>query len=244
MNSEFYVGYLPKAPAALARTLRAVVIALGIVGAAVAGVLVFGQSPFGASTFEYGQYREYEGFLEEWPYPALVTAEGRFLLVGAGKFGVAAAAKGMEGSVVRLKGSLIRRASDTALEVLPGSLQVKVAAIPSSIHRISDLGRVTLMGEIVDSKCYLGVMNPGHGKVHRDCAARCISGGIPPAFLVRDASGQSRVLLLTGSDGRPIGREALDFVAEPVEISGQLVRTGTALILKAEPRDFRRARGE
>jgi hypothetical protein len=29
---------------------------------------------------------------------------------------------------------------------------------------------MTLTGEIVDSKCYLGVMNPGQGKVHRDCA--------------------------------------------------------------------------
>ena len=38
------------------------------------------------------------------------------------------------------------------------------------IHLASavDFGEVTLAGEIVDSKCYLGVMNPGNGKVHRD----------------------------------------------------------------------------
>lgn len=240
MSSEFYVGYQPKAPAPLARIVRAAVVALGVIGSGVALALVFGQSPFAANTFEYAQYRDYEGVLEDWPYPALVTADARFLLVGAGKFGVAAATKGMEGSVVRLKGSLIRRDSDTALEVLPGSLQVKLAAVPSSIRRVSDLGRVTLTGEIVDSKCYLGVMNPGNGKVHRDCAARCISGGIPPAFLVRDASGDSRVLLLTGSDGRPLQHEALEFVAEPVEISGQLIRRGSTLILQAEPKDYRR----
>lgn len=240
MSSEFYVGYQPKAPSSLARIVRAAVVALGVIGSGIALVLIFAQSPFAASTFEYGKYHDYEGVLEEWPYPALVTADARFLLVGAGKFGVAAATRGMEGSVVRLKGSLIRRELDTALEVLPGSLQVRPAAVPSSIRRLSELGRVTLTGEIVDSKCYLGVMNPGQGKVHRDCAARCISGGIPPAFLVRDASGESRVLLLTGSNGRPLHREALEFVAEPVEISGQLVRSGSTLILQAEPKDFRR----
>jgi len=237
---EFYVGYSPKAPASLSRLIRAVVAALGVVASAIALVLVFGQTPFAASAFEYGQYRDYEGVLEEWPYPALVTADSRFLLVGSGKFGVAAAVKGMEGSVVHLKGSLIRRGPDMALEVLPGSLQMKLTAARAPARSTSDLGRVTLVGEIVDSKCYLGVMNPGNGKVHRDCAARCISGGIPPAFLVRDSSGESRVLLLTGADGRSLHQEVLDFVAEPVQISGQLVRAGSALILKAEPRDFHR----
>jgi hypothetical protein len=51
-----------------------------------------------------------------------------------------------------------------------------------------------LRGEIVDTKCYLGVMTPGEDKVHRGCAVRCISRGVPPAFLVRDASADSRIL--------------------------------------------------
>ena len=70
---EFYVGYLPKAPASLARTVIRVVAALGILGSLVAVLLVFGQSPFAASAFEYGQFREYDGVIEEWPYPALAT---------------------------------------------------------------------------------------------------------------------------------------------------------------------------
>jgi hypothetical protein len=92
----------------------------------------------------------------------------------------------------------------------------------------------------VDTKCHLGVMNPGQGKVHRECAVRCISGGAPPGFLVRDANGETRLLLLTGADGRALGREVLDFVAEPVTIRGQLVKLGTTLILKSEPRNFHR----
>jgi hypothetical protein len=93
---------------------------------------------------------------------------------------------------------------------------------------------VTLAGEIVDSKCYLGVMNPGNGKVHRDCAARCISGGIPAAFVVKDAAGVSKTLVLSNA-----GR-LLEFVAEPVEISGRLFRSNGMLKLRADPGSIRR----
>jgi len=126
------------------------------------------------------------------------------------------------------------------LEVLPASLkETSALPIPPPVKPIS-LGTVRLRGEIVDSKCYLGVMNPGNGKVHRDCAVRCISGGAPPVFVARDASGETQVLLLVGSDGRALNREVLSFVAEPVEISGEVVRSGSNLILKADPSRFRR----
>jgi hypothetical protein len=97
-----------------------------------------------------------------------------------------------------------------------------------------DLGPVTLIGEIVDSKCYLGVMNPGQGKVHRDCAARCISGGIPPIFITTSGHEQ---LLLVGLDGRAPGRDALrEFIAEPIQIEGQLLETGSTRFLKIDPK--------
>jgi hypothetical protein len=73
------------------------------------------------------------------------------------------------------------------------------------------------------------VMNPGSGKVHRDCAARCISGGAPPAFLVRDASGRTSTLMLAN-----FRRELLEHVAEPVELRGRLARSAGRLILHLE----------
>ena len=76
---------------------------------------------------------------------------------------------------------------------------------------------------------------PGAGKVHRDCAARCISGGIPPAFIGKDASGVVKPILLTGTD-----RRILDFVAEPVEVTGRLRRSGGMLTLETEPAEIRR----
>jgi hypothetical protein len=72
-------------------------------------------------------------------------------------------------------------------------------------------------------------MNPGNGKVHRDCAVRCLSGGLPPALLVRDASGAPRTVLI--GNWR---RELLDHVAEPVVLRGRLARSAGRLILYQE----------
>jgi hypothetical protein len=109
------------------------------------------------------------------------------------------------------------------------------------------LGRQRLRGEIVDSKCFYGVMKPSTGKAHRDCAVRCISGGAPPAFVVRapeSATGEPAekivVLLLVGADGRSIAAEVLELVAEPVEIVGEVARVGDRLVLSADPAAIRR----
>ena len=118
------------------------------------------------------------------------------------------------------------------VEVEPGSI-VPENDLPSSQEVTRDLGSVTLIGEIVDSKCYLGVMNPGQGKVHRDCAARCISGGIPPIFVTADGRDQ---MLLVGLDGRAVGRDGLrEFIAEPIQVRGELLQRGSSRLLKIDP---------
>ena len=240
MNDDFYVGYFPKAPAGLGRIVARIAAGILLAGLITGGLLIFGQTPFATSKFEYGEYRDYAGVIEEWPYPILVTDNASFLLVAPGKHGLSDAVKGLQGKHVQLKGSLIERTPDRMIEVVPASIAADAQRSQVASQRIVDLGPVTLRGEIVDTKCYLGVMNPGEHKVHRDCAVRCISGGVPPAFLARDASGESRILLLVGDDGRALSKEVLPFVAEPLEISGVLVRTGSTLTLKADPARFRR----
>ena len=94
---------------------------------------------------------------------------------------------------------------------------------------------VQVRGEIVDSKCFLGVMVPGSGKTHKDCASLCLRGGIPPALYVRDQSGQSSVLLLTGTSGEPIGARALQVVGEAIDMTGTLQRQGGWLVLRTDP---------
>jgi hypothetical protein len=192
----------------------------------------------------------------------------QYLLVGSGKH--SADVDAFAGQSVRLRGSLIIRDRLRMLEIIPGSIINEIPSKPrdnpakamplsdeSSITTsllttevgnrekeasLSDerLGQFTLRGEIVDSKCYLGVMNPGHKKPHRECAVRCISGGVPPLFLARDTHGQEIVLQLADAAGEPLSQAILDFVAEPIEITGQVWRTGKWLTLRAAPQTYQR----
>jgi hypothetical protein len=107
------------------------------------------------------------------------------------------------------------------------------SAVPAQPSR-TDLGRFTLTGEIVDAKCWLGVMNPGEGKTHLDCAVRCVSGGLPPMLVVRDSAGTERHLLLTDASGAPVGRSILPLVGRPVSVTGTVVREGELLFLRTD----------
>lgn len=240
-NEEFYIGYAPRPPRRIARTISRAVVGLNALAAAVALVLVFAQRPFARSTFEFQQYREVTGEMELKPYPALLVVRpggkeySRYLLVAPGKHGADAEVRSFAGEAVQLRGSLIYRDGQTMVELVPGSVQA-LRKEPAAVS-FATLGEVTLTGEIVDSKCFLGVMNPGRTKVHRDCAARCISGGIPPAFVTADG-----FYLLVGGDGRAVQHEVLDWVGETIEVTGTVLRSGETLILRAEPTSFRRIR--
>jgi len=244
--NDFYVGYLPKAPTALAHFVRKVVIALGLIAITAALVLVVGQMPFANSAFEYGKLRSFEGVVEARPFPTLLVARpgdvgqhekySRYLLVAPGKHGADDLVASFDGKQVRLQGQLIYRDSRTMVEITPGSITV-LNDPPADQEPAHDLGLVSLTGEIVDSKCYLGVMNPGQGKVHRDCAARCLSGGIPPIFVTADGRQQ---FLLVGLDGLALGREALrEFIAEPITIRGDLFQLGDSRLLKIDAQTLR-----
>jgi len=77
-------------------------------------------------------------------------------------------------------------------------------------------------------------MNPGEGKVHRDCAARCLSGGIPPALVTLDADGIHRIVLLTGEDGKPLPKQAyLARVGQPVSVRGRVWESRGLYYLRA-----------
>jgi hypothetical protein len=86
-----------------------------------------------------------------------------------------------------------------------------------------DFGELRLKGEIVDAKCYMGVMNPGSGHVHRDCAVRCLSGGLPAMFV----SGEKKMLL----EGFNL-KENLRRVGVPIELKGKLRKEGEWLVLR------------
>jgi hypothetical protein len=102
------------------------------------------------------------------------------------------------------------------------------------------MGPLTLDGEVIDPKCALGVMNPGTSKPHRACAARCLSGGLPPMLLVRDSAGGTRYYFLVGRKGQALHEQLLPMAGEPVRIAGVLSHRGPALYLAADPEQYQR----
>ncbi len=141
---------------------------------------------------------------------------------------------------MRLDGTLVYRNGQTLVEVVPGTAAALEADSPPPLPASEDLGMTYVEGEIVGSKCYLGVMNPGSGPAHRACARLCIQGGIPPLLQVRRDDGNTEGLVLVSSDGGPVGDELLPLVAEPVGVTGHLVRIGSSTFLQADAIDFRR----
>jgi hypothetical protein len=255
MNDEFYIGWEAKAPLGIGSRVRRAVLLLLALAVAFPVLLAVAQRTIGVSVFEWGNLKDFSGVFQSQPYPHLLvprpgagtgpSAFSSYYLVRPFKFGLDPAMAGpLDGKFVALRGTLIYRGNQTMIEVADGTLkpaadngaQVARALAIQSV----DLGRQTLTGEIVDSKCFLGVMNPGQLEPHRACAIRCISGGIPPVLLVRQQDGPALYLLLVSADGHPVNQQVLDLVAEPVEITGDVVRQGDLLILRADPATYRR----
>src|SRR5688572_8867129 len=213
------------------------------------------QRLIGTATFEWGNVKEFSGILRTGPYPHLVLpAEGTnhnvlaAPLVAPFKFGVKhEAICGFDGQRVTLRATRIHRDAQLMLEVEPDSVKTSDASdsvTPAEATSLVSLGRQTIRGEIVDSKCWMGVMNPGVLTPHRACAVRCVSGGIPSMLLVRREKAPPLNLLLVSTNDQPVNAAVLDFIAEPVEISGEVVRHGELLTFRIDPTAIRRLRAE
>ena len=252
MNDDFYIGWEAKATSGIGKFARRVVglLLIGAIGFALAFAVA--QHSIGGSVFEWGTVKQFSGILKLQPYPHLLVPRAgtqlaqhtfsTYYLVAPFKHGLDREQySALDGKTVSLQGTLIYRGNQSMVEALPNSVKVadKQLASMTGTETIP-LGRQTLVGEIVDSKCFLGVMNPGQLLPHRACAIRCISGGIPPVLLVRNAEGCANYLLLVSADGKPVNQEVLEFVAEPVQITGEVERQGELFILRADPRTILR----
>ena len=249
---DFYVGYLPNTPTGTRKLLFRSVIFLGISFALAGGILFAGQQGFSKSVFEFGALTEISGVVHLQPVPHLSVKPSPeqsklgnrvILLVGFGKFGakgdlLAASARlntPIDGQEVTLRGTLIYRDGKTLLELTENDeaiLNISSEARPQKAA-LTELGPSNLTGEILDAKCYFGVMKPGSGKPHRSCAIRCISGGVPPVILVDNPTSfdaHKEYVILVGPNGEMINDRVLDFVAEPVRLCGELQQLGDWLV--------------
>ncbi len=244
MAAEFYIGYLDKAPSGVASHIKKVVVGLVVLTLFLAWLLASQQQGFASSTYQYAVVSEITGILSNSPVPAVKvyqgTAHGKPIiqsipLVQFGKIGGQNLTKAWEehlGSWVTIKGHLIYYDGKALLEVTDAG-HIEPASPPKGYAEftLADLhyDQTTFIGEIVDAKCYFGVMKPGHGKPHRACAIRCISGGIPAVLKVRDKLDRVNYHLISMKEGN--GSDLASRIGEAVEIQGALIQSGDWSIL-------------
>ncbi len=263
-ESQFFVGYLPTPRPLVAFLAVVTVVALGLgIGAGIA--IVLAQQDHGAGRFLPGQ-QTLRGIVQTDPYPVLRMPGSTVVLAGLGKRGVQSRAARLAGKPVQLGGAFPGRGAGAAgradkpvqlggrflgrdagaanLLQVGGRVKFRELEDPGDLAQWTPapdrvLGTFRLKGEIVDSKCYLGAMRPGRGKVHLACASLCIMGGIPPMFVVHGEQQPPELLLLAGPDGGPVPREVLAQVALYVELEGELLARDDLLIFRVDPASLR-----
>lgn len=236
-KNEFYIGWQDEMPPSNKQFIRNILIGMFVLIPVLMFAVVSFQKPMNHHHFEFGTITELKGIYYEEPAPLLIVESGipegfskEVLLVGFGKFGASGIISDIEeksGKLNRkeisLNGTLIYGDGVTLME-LTDLEESFVSAKETDKQYLGPETKpkdVTLIGEILDPKCYFGVMKPGEGKIHKSCAIRCISGGIPPIMRVLQEDGINYdYYLVKGKEGEEINKEVLPYVAETISVSG------------------------
>lgn len=250
-NDEFYVSYIEGSLGAnTKKTLKQFSIAA--ISVIIIGAVLFSvsQTPFKNSTFELATATKITGTYRENPYPMLrvEVAENTFknvLLLGFGKSSVNPFLEKIQnevadlnGKTISIEGNLIYYNGKTLIQITDAEKVILVSGINRYIPIKKQISRMTLEGEIIDPKCYFGVMKPGKGKIHKSCAVRCISGGIPPVLATTDKNNMSQYFLLTDMKGNPIHNDLLRYIGKPSKITGVVEKMEDWYFLKLKTSDI------
>ena len=252
MSNEFYIGWMPKAPGSFARRVKKFIVGLIILLVAVAILLSRSQKKFGSGNFEFGKLTEIRGVYFSKPVPCVKVVNGKDIfgnssyitipLLGFGKMG----AEGVIGDIekekstslnqkeITLKGTLLYNDGKLLMQIDSNDkplMAIGKEADGSLLPHTENLGEMQIKGEIVDPKCYFGVMKPGEGKPHKDCAIRCILGGVSPVLRVTDKAGAANYYLLAGANGERMNEAVKNFVAEPVTVHARAVKQDDWIVL-------------
>src|SRR5260221_4814443 len=165
MNDEFYIGWEAKAATGIGRTARKAVLVVLALALLVSVVLAISQRMIGVSVFEWGTHKTFSGILQTQPYPHLLVPRpgnvsgqqqfSTYYLVAPWKFGLdRETIAPLDAKSVTLKGTLIYRGNQTMIETKPEWIQlIEKSFAPAAVPQTVSLGKQTLVGEIVDSKC-------------------------------------------------------------------------------------------
>ncbi len=231
---EFYIGYLPKAPSRLGRHTKLVIVVYLVFSVAAGALIVSAMRNPGPGVWEDATPKSFSGAFLSRPYPMIIDDKGHaILVVDFGKRGAQQRlANVADAQRLTLSGYPLLRDGRTMIELAPETDAIGPAA-PAGKPPLAARGeRRTLVGEIVDSKCFLGAMKPGEGKTHKACATRCISGGIPPMLVCWDEKGRTSYFLLADEQGGPVGDWLLPLIGEPVQMTGDVTSIGDLTLLR------------
>ncbi|HMG91838.1 MAG TPA: hypothetical protein VK589_17390 [Chryseolinea sp.] len=254
-KDEFYVGYLPEAPRETASFVKKIIVVAGLGICVVALILAWSQNKFSSSFFDYGINSTIEGYYFEKPVPHIavplgITSTGKelfqnVLLVGFGKAGAMDVmmklknqkGKSFEGAKIELTGFMIYGNGKSLLQITEedNSNIAFLTGVTAPFQSLDSIGITTLEGEIVDPKCYFGVMKPGEGKAHRSCAIRCVDGGIPPVF---HASDRDEYFLIVNEKWQPVNKEVLRLIGDQISITGKEIVWNDWRVLKVNTNDL------
>lgn len=258
MKNEFYIGYIPKAPKGIARFVIAFVVVLFVIMGALSYFLSTSHDHITNGTYEYGELTEVTGVIRMEPVPhirILADNEGKvgknIMLIDFGKFGARTSVESMQEKIgddissyeVKIRGTLIYQDGMTLMELTEKENALLDWNKPlgfMTLEEVPPTYNIELIGEIVDPKCYFGSMKPAQNKPHLSCAALCISGGIPPVFVVQTKSNYARYFILKGVNGEDINQEVLDYVAQGVSIEGELSKVNEWKVLYIDPQKIKR----
>jgi len=252
MSNEFYIGWQSKAPDSFSRHVKKMAIVLMAIVIILAVLLSLSQKKFTTGNFEFGTLTTVQGFYFSKPVPALKVVNGKDIfgnlsyitipLIGYGKFGAEGVMadiekekkESLDEKEMSLKGTLLYNDGKLLMQIDANDqplIEFSHATSSNMLPVREELGIQKFRGEILDPKCYFGVMKPGQGKVHKDCAIRCISGGMPPMLRVSNAKGEENYYIIVGEDGERMNDQVKDYVAEPVELNARAVRYDDWIIL-------------
>jgi hypothetical protein len=226
-NDPFYVGYLP-APEEHARFVRTLVVLVLLWMLGVAGIVAMTMRDPGDAVWMTSNERTWTGTIRMLPYPMIVPRDdpqNPLLIVSIGKHGAHERLDPFDDAFVQIRGWELHRDGRRLIELAEDDGAIlRVEGEPSDQALAADSRAVTLVGEIVDGKCFLGAMKPGDGFAHRSCAVLCLRGKLPPMFATIDADGKSNYHLLVVDGTSELSENTLELVALRVQIEGRLTR--------------------
>ena len=89
---------------------------------------------------------------------------------------------------------------------------------------------VTVVGEVIDSECYMKMGDMALSEDHKNCAEACAKGGVPLALL----EDKTKNVYFTANEGMSMkgtNEKLMPYIGEKVSIKGKLFERGGAKLL-------------